>query len=123
MLTLEHILHLHALSIQRYGGSSGVRDVGRLEAALATQHQEVFGSELYPRLEQKAAVLMRNIIGDHPFVDGNKRTGSLVALTLLELNGKEFVAKPHELEDFAVSVATDQLDVEAITTWLVAHTK
>lgn len=66
---------------------------------------------------------MRNIIGDHPFVDGNKRTGSLVALTLLELNGKEFVAKPHELEDFAVSVATDQLDVEAITTWLVAHTK
>lgn len=121
-LTLEHVLRLHALVVGRYGGSMDVRDLGRLESAVALQHQEVFGEELYPRLEQKAAALLRNLIADHPFVDGNKRTASLVALTLLELNGRKFIASPGELEDFAVAVATDHLDIDAITDWLKAHT-
>lgn len=100
-----------------------MRDIGRLEAALATQTQEVFGQELYPSLEQKSAVLMRNIIADHPFIDGNKRTATLAALTLLELNGRTFIAKPGELEDFAVSVAVEQLDIDAVADWLRTHSQ
>lgn len=121
LLTLPQLLELHELVIGRYGGSLGVRDLGRLESALATQSQEVFGEELYPTLTQKAAALMRNIVADHPFVDGNKRTASLAALTLLELNGLNFVAKPGELEDFAVSVAVDHLEVDDIADWLDKH--
>lgn len=117
-LTLDQLLRLHALSIHRYGGSLGVRDAGRLEAVLATQTQEVFGEELYPTLMQKAAVMMRNIIADHPFVDGNKRTATLAALTLVELNDCTFQAEVGEIEDFAVQVAVEHLDVEVIATWL-----
>lgn len=117
-LTLDQLLRLHALSIHRYGGSTGVRDVGRLEAVLATQAQEVFGEELYPTLGQKAAVMMRNIIADHPFVDGNKRTASLAAITLIELNGCSFRAEIGEIEDFAVQVAVEHLEIEHIAAWL-----
>lgn len=107
--------------IKLYGGSMGVRDLGRLESAVATQTQEVFGQELYPTTVQKAAAMMRNIIGDHPFVDGNKRTASLAALTLLELNNLKFRAEKGQLEDFAVRVATNHLDVDQIADWLKSY--
>jgi len=120
-LTLEQILQLHALVFVKDGGADGVRDVGRLEAAVSTQHQVVFGEELYATVFAKAAALMRGIIGDHPFADGNKRTAMLAGLTLLEVNGYNFTAQRGELEDFAVRAATDHLDIDAIADWLCAH--
>lgn len=121
VLTLEQLLELHALVIAETGGSQGLRDMGRLEAALATQTQAVFGEELYASVFEKAAALTRGIIADHAFVDGNKRTGMLTGLTFLKINGKKFVAKQGELEDFAVQIATEHLDVPAIAAWLQAH--
>mgnify|MGYP000137703584 CR=1 FL=1 len=122
-LTLEQILQLHALVLVKDGGADGVRDVGRLEAAVSTQHQVVFGEELYATVFTKAAALMRGIIGDHPFTDGNKRTAMLAGLTLLEVNGYSFVARCGELEDFAVRVATDRLDIGVIADWLKCHSQ
>lgn len=122
-LTLEQILQLHALVLVKDGGADGVRDVGRLEAAVSTQRQVVFGEELYATVFAKAAALMRGIIGDHPFTDGNKRTAMLTGLTLLEMNGYSFVARCGELEDFAVRVATDHLDIDAIADWLKRHSR
>ena len=84
-LTLEQILQLHALVLVKDGGAGGVRDIGRLEAVVSAQHQVVFGEELYATVFTKVAALMRGIIGDHPFVDGNKRTAMLAGLTLLEV--------------------------------------
>lgn len=121
-LTIEHILQLHVLAIKGFGGSEGLRDLGRLESAIATQAQEVFGEELYLTLHDKAAAMCRGIIGDHPFADGNKRTGMLVALTFLEINGFNFTTSQGELEDFAVQVATEKLDVPAISKWLQKYT-
>ena len=121
-ITLEQILQLHALVLLHDGGSDGVRDMGRLEAVVATQYQEVFGQELYEGVHQKSAAMIRGIVGDHPFSDGNKRTAMLVGLTFLEANGAQFVAKKTELEDFAVSVAVDRLEVDAIASWLEEHT-
>ena len=120
-LTLEQILQLHALVLIRDGGLDGVRDIGRLESVVSAQHQVVFGEELYATVFTKAAALMRGIIGDHPFIDGNKRTAMLAGLTLLEMNGYSFVARCGELEDFAVRVATDHLDIDAIADWLKCH--
>ena len=122
-LTLEQLLELHALVIAQTGGSQGLRDLGRLEAALATQTQAVFGQDLYESLYEKAAALIRGIIADHPFVDGNKRTAMLAGLTFLRINNVKFLAKKGELEDFAVQVAVEHLDVPAIATWLEAHSK
>jgi death on curing protein len=73
-LTLEQLLQIHALVVGVTGGSMGLRDLGRLEAAIATQTQNVFGEELYPSSIEKAAAIIRGIIADHPFVDGNKRS-------------------------------------------------
>lgn len=121
ILTLEQLLELHALAISETGGSQGLRDLGRLEAAIATQSQAVFGEELYQTLYEKAAALIRGIVADHPFVDGNKRSAMLVGLTFLRVNGVTFSAKKGELEDFAVQVATEHLDVPEIAAWLEAH--
>ena len=120
-LTLEQILQLHALVLSHDGGSNGVRDVGRLDAAICVQTQVVFGEELYATVFAKAAALMRGIIGDHPFADGNKRTAILAGLTLLELNNYHFDAISGELEDFAVRIATDRLSIAEIADWLCAH--
>lgn len=122
-LTLEQILQLHALVLVKDGGADGVRDVGRLEAAVSTQHQVVFGEELYATVFAKAAALIRGIIGDHPFTDGNKRTAMLAGLTLLEVNGYNFIAQRGELENFAVRVVTDHLDIDVIADWLERHSR
>lgn len=121
VLTLEQSLELHELVIAETGGSAGLRDIGRLEAAVATQTQTVFDQELYETIYAKAAAIIRGVIADHAFVDGNKRTGMLSGLTLLKVNGQIFTAKRGELEDFAVKVATDHLSVEEIAAWLEGH--
>jgi len=120
-LTLEQILELHALVIKETGGSIGLRDLGRLESSIATQTQNVFGEELYPKIEDKSAAIIRSIIADHPFVDGNKRTAMITGLTLLILNNKHFQFRPGEIEDFAVNIAIEHLDVPKISIWLKAH--
>lgn len=121
-LTLEQLLEIHALVIKDTGGSVGLRDLGRLEAVIAAQTQNVFGEELYPSITNKAAAMIRAIVADHPFVDGNKRTAMLTGLTFLKVNKITFVANTGELEDFAVKIAVEHLDVPAITRWLEDHT-
>ena len=122
ILTLQQLLEIHALLIAATDGSTGLRDLGRLEAAIATQTQNVFGEELYSKIVDKAAAMIRGIIGDHPFVDGNKRTAMLTGLTFLAVNGITFAAKPGEIEDFAVEIATMQIDVPQISSWLQERT-
>ena len=121
ILTLEQLLQLHSAVIEATGGSPGLRDLGRLEAAIASQTQNVFGEDLYPTTVDKAAALIRGIIADHAFVDGNKRTGLLTGLTFLEINGLSFHAVSGEIENFAVELAVDKLDVPQISVWLKAH--
>lgn len=117
-LTVEEILRLHFEIIESYGGSHGVRDEGRLKSVEVAPSQQVFGIEQYPTVFEKAAVYMRNIIGDHSFSDGNKRSGITVASVFLDLNGLTMSATPRELEDFAVYVATTNPDIPEIASWL-----
>lgn len=122
VLTLEQLLQFHVLVIDVTGGSAGLRDLGRLESAIATQTQNVFGEEHYPSISDKAAALIRGIIADRAFVDANKRTGMLAGITLLNTNELEFKAMPGEIEKMAVDIATKHLDVPGISAWLNART-
>lgn len=117
-LTIDQALQIHVLVVGETGGSTGIRDLGRLESVVASQKQNVFGEETYPDPLNKAAALIRGIIGDHPFVDGNKRTAMLTALTYLKINGINLTLSQGDLENFAVLVAIDKLDVKAIANWL-----
>ncbi len=121
--TVEEIDLIHLQIIDASGGSQGIRDIGRLESAVATQTQHVFGKELYSSVFEKAAALTKGIIADHAFVDGNKRTGVMLAIIFLERNGIKTEIDDTSLEDFAVRVAVEHLSVEDIAAWLEAHTK
>lgn len=120
-ITLEHIIELHVLVLQQTGGGEGLRDLGRLNSVIASQTQEVFGEELYKGIFEKAAALARGIVADHPFVDGNKRTALLSAAVFMDINGHELTAKTGELEDFAVRIAVEHLEVPAIASWFKTH--
>ena len=117
-ISLEEILRIHFQVIEDYGGSHGVRDEGRLISVVNAPKQEVFGEEQYSSLFDKAAVYLRNIIGDHPFSDGNKRTAITVCVIFLSRNGKQINALPNNLEEFTVSVATKHLSIKDISSWL-----
>lgn len=121
-LSLEEILRLHFQVIEDYGGSHGTRDEGRLASLVLAPKQAVFGTEQYPDIFQKAAVYMRNLIGDHPFVDGNKRTAVTVAGIFLARNGYQLQATPQELEDFAVYTAAKKPGTTEIAAWLKQRT-
>ena len=122
-LTLEQIIRLHALVLVKDGGADGIRNLGQLEAAVSTQYQTVFSKELYTTVCDKAATLVRGIICDHPFIDGNKRTAMLAGLTLLEMNEYDFITRQGELEDFAVHIAVSHLNVGVIANWLEQHSQ
>jgi len=122
-LSIEKLLEIHAYVIQQTGGSQGLRDLNRLDSAVAVQTQVVFGQEIFPDLHHKAAAIIRGIIADHPFVDGNKRTGMLAGLAFLRVNGLIFNGPNQSIEDFAVRVATDHLTVAQIAQWLKQNTK
>lgn len=122
-LSLEAILFLHFSLIEDYGGTHGVRDEGRLKSVVQAPHQVVFGKPQYPTVLDKAAVYMRNIVGDHPFTDGNKRTALAVCGVFLKRNGLALIADGKEAEDFVVRVATDSLSIGDIKQWLEENTQ
>jgi death-on-curing protein len=117
----EELLLIHYKLIEKFGGSHGVRELERLRSALNAPKQSAFGSDQYETVFDKAAVYIRNIIGDHPFIDGNKRTGISAGLFFLQKNGITIQIKKGNLEDFAVKVAVDKLDVADIAKWLEEH--
>ncbi len=86
-LTTADVLAIHADQIARYGGAGGVRDPGQLEAALFRPQ-----TGYYPDLIAEAAALWESLSQNHPFVDGNKRTGFAAMLTFLAINGVEITA-------------------------------
>jgi len=120
-LTLEEVYLLHERLIQLTGGSSGLRDPGLLESAVARPQASFDGEELYPDLWTKAAALMQSLIKNHPFVDGNKRTAVTATAIFLELNHHRFTASNDEVLRFAVETAGGEAELEQIAAWLEEH--
>jgi death-on-curing protein len=84
---------------------------------------KAFGAEQYPSLFEKAAVFLRNIIGDHPFIDGNKRTAVTVSGIFLHRNGKHLISSQKDLEDFTLRITTGHLEIRESADWLHDHTE
>ncbi len=120
-IELDEVLQIHERAIRQYGGSPELRDMGGLESSLATPKQTMFGDDLYPDLASKAAILFFLLVKNHPFVDGNKRTGLLCLLRFLQLNGNMLDATNDALYQFTLDVATSQLDKDQIADWIRTH--
>lgn len=97
ILSKEQVITLHEQLIAETGGISGLRDEGILESALYAPFQTFGNVEPYPSLQQKAARLGFGLIMDHPFIDGNKRTGTHTMLVFLALNNIELEYTQQEL--------------------------
>ena len=85
--------------------------------------QKAFGKELYPTIFSKAALYARDIIMNHPFLDGNKRTGIVAASVFLENNGYRFVGNEGEVERFALNIIRNKLEVDIIAGWFKKHSQ
>jgi death-on-curing protein len=99
----------------------GLRDLGALEAANARPQATFANEALYPDLFSKAAALLDSLVNNHPFVDGNKRTGITAAGLFLQQNGQRLIATNPELEAFTLSVATQRQDIAKLAAWLQTH--
>jgi death on curing protein len=121
-LTLIEVLELHRRVIEQSGGAFGIRDAGFLESAIAQPRMMFGGEDLYPSLLEKAAALGFSIIMNHPFVDGNKRTGHAATETFLVLNGMEINASVDEQEHVVLAIASGKLGREAFVEWLQRNT-
>lgn len=122
-LTEQQVLSVHEMMIKATGGSDGVRDMGLLQFALNAPFQAFGGKEVYPSLLSKVAAMCRSIISNHPFVDGNKRTGIHVMLIFLEINGVKSEYAQKELIDLGLGVAAGNFDINDIFNWLSDHCK
>ena len=120
-LTLDEILSLHADQIARYGGSALVRDVGLLQSALAMP-AATFGHELlHASLDEQAAAYLFYLVKNHPFVDGNKRTGLVAMLVFLGLNGQRLEAPDDELADLVLGVAAGRISKADVAVFVRHH--
>lgn len=113
-LTTEMVQSIHEDQIQRYGGSFGIRDMGLLESAVAMPQAGFGGQYFHTDLFEMAAAYLFHIVKNHPFVDGNKRVGSMAAYAFLELNGKTFDAPEREYGDLVLAVAEGKRTKSAI---------
>jgi death on curing protein len=103
------------------GGSSGLWDIGALESAVYHAYASFEGKDLYPTIEEKAARQAYGIIRNHPFLDGNKRTGLFVMLVFLELNGIKLHFSQSELVELGITIAEGKTDSKQITKWIFKH--
>jgi death-on-curing protein len=122
-LDVEDVIEIHAIQLEVYGGSSGLRDRGLLESAVA-QPQASFGGELVHRgLFAMAAAYLFHIVSNHPFVDGNKRAGLLAALVFLDMNGITVDHSSEALYELTMGVAEGRLQKTAVAGELERITK
>lgn len=109
-LTVDDVLGLHERQLERHGGLAGVRDPGLLESAVMQPRASFGGDFLQEDLYAMAAAYLFHIVKNHPFLDGNKRSGYVAALTFLVLNNVPMPAAVPELYDATMAVAEGRLD-------------
>jgi|SRR6267378_6475673 len=115
-------LALHDRLIALDGGAPGLRDPGLLQSALARPQQlHSYGDN--PDIIDMVVAYLAGIVRNHPFVDGNKRTGFLLGVLFLELNGYRFTASEESAAQAILSLAAGTLDESALAAWLRSNAK
>lgn len=117
----EEVIALHEMLLADYGGGSGIRDETMLGSALA-KPQQLF-SYAKPTPQELAASYAFGVVKNHPFVDGNKRTGFVLAVAFLERNGLPFTAPEAEAVIQTLALAAGELDEAGYAAWLKKHSK
>ena len=116
-VTVAEILAIHQDQIDRYGGSSGIRDAGLLEAAIFRPQ-----TGYYESLIEQAAALWESLAQNHPFLDGNKRTAFAGTYTFLAINGARMTAEAAETFRFIDDLYRQgTFTFSSLVLWLEQH--
>jgi death-on-curing protein len=115
-------LAIHDRLLALHGGATGLRDRGLLQSALARPRQH-YSFDVKPDIVEMAALYTAGIVRNHPFVDGNKRTGFVIGVLFLELHGFDFKASEEEATQAVMALAAGTLDEAAYSAWLRENAK
>jgi death-on-curing protein len=121
-LNIHQVLAIYEEVINQTGGAEGIRDVGLLESAIARPQGGFEREEFYPDVFSKTAALGHSIINNHPFVDGNKRTGYAAMRLFLNINGYDLKASFEKKYNFVMEIAQG-MEEETIARWLKKHSR
>ena len=117
----DTVLALHERLLAEFGGSSGVRDRGGLDSALARpENLLAYGK---PSVFELAASYAFGLVKNHPFIDGNKRTGFATAVLFLELNRQRVQASEADAVIQTLALAAGAIDEAAYAAWLKGNTR
>ncbi len=116
-LSLDSITAIHAETIAATGGTAGVRDAGLLAGAIERpRNLHAYGDD--PSLFDLAAAYCAGIVRNHPFIDGNKRTGLLAAVAFLDRNGYRLAPDEAEIVVVIIGLAAGEADDTVLARWL-----
>ena len=122
-LTLAETIEIHKYQIGHFGGTDGLRSLDMLESAIRMPTSTFGRNYLHPTIPDMAAAYLFHIVENHPFVDGNKRVGTMSALVFLELNGYDFSATDDELVTAVLQVASGKMQKDALSLFFRQHSR
>lgn len=120
-LDKQTIVAFHQDQIETYGGSSGIRDEGLLDSAIAQPHASFDGEYIHENIFEMAAAYGFHICQNHPFYDGNKRTALIAMYTFLFVNGYRLEADKKSLFAIVVDLASGKVEKKELATYLKKH--
>jgi len=113
-LDIEMVMLVHRSLIERYAGLEGLRDAGLLHSAIAMPQASFGGEYLHKDIFAMAAAYLYHIVQNHPFLDGNKRTGAAAAIIFLAMNDIDLVADEDGLVEITLAVAQGSAGKEEV---------
>jgi len=122
-ISIEEVYFLHELALKKAGGRKGIRDFTLIHSAVSRPAASFGGVDLYPDIYTKAAALIHSLILNHPFEDGNKRTGFFSMNAFLMKNNIELIFTKDEGLMFCLKVEDKSYNVKDIASWIKKHVK
>ncbi|MCA9371327.1 type II toxin-antitoxin system death-on-curing family toxin [Candidatus Woesebacteria bacterium] len=116
-LTIEEVIVIHDKMIEIGGGTSGLRDIEMLQAAIERPKATFAGAFLYKNTLEMGSALLQSLVKNHPFIDGNKRTAFFSTLRFFEKNNIRLNLKNKEIVYLMIKTDTDSLSVAEIASW------
>lgn len=117
-LSIEEVIQIHDELVSEYGGLHGIRDMGLLMSAIEMPKATMFDEYLHESIYDKASAYLYHIVCNHPFLDGNKRTGAASTLIFLIQNNVKPKYNMKKFEEMVCKVAQSQMSKEAISKFL-----
>lgn len=119
--SLEQIINDQDMLIKFTGGNPGIKDKNLLESAYYNPLQTFAGTDLYPSIEEKFAILCYGLGQNHSFQDGNKRIAVHILIVGLEINGIKIDYTQNDLINLGLNIAKGNCDKDCILAWIEKH--